>query len=214
MLLMQPVRADHKVKFLPERVIKSMAESARRILRISSASIFNVADCFRFLERNDPFGLGIIKVIFHSEGDFKEPAYVDIGTTRILHIKTLVWEDMDEGVPHGREVGGHELGHLALHDCWAQPFSGQKAKWINFEEESAEWQADKFASHFLITDENVENLIAPRFIAIGCGVPVGVARRKIGSRFSFTGDCCSKCGNFTLVRGQYNMRCDTCGKYS
>ena len=209
---MRPALGDHKVPLLYELQVKEKASFAREVFGVQE-NTFNVADCFRFLTRNDPFNRGLLKIAYHKEADFVWPAYMEIGKNNVFHVKQHVWEEMDEGTPEARDVGGHELGHLVLHDRWSQPFSGVMAKWISFDEESAEWQADKFDAHFLIPDSVVYQQILPRFVSMSCDITIRIARIKLGKSCGYIGECCSNCCNFTLVRGRYNLRCDTCGKY-
>ena len=64
--------------------------------------------------------------------------------------KALLTDD-----PCANYIAGHELGHISLHNHDAQPYSGVKKGWIDFKEQSAEWQANRFADYFLITDEEL-----------------------------------------------------------
>jgi predicted SprT family Zn-dependent metalloprotease len=139
------------------------------------------------------------------------PAYVVLGNNRSLNIQYSVWGEADEGIPAARFIVAHELGHLILHNHHAQRFSGEKSKWISFEEESGEWQANKFAEHALVSDEDVCSFITPRAISVHCAVEYDVARRRLGKSFKYSGECCQECGSFTLVRSGAWFKCDTCG---
>lgn len=92
------------------------------------------------------------------------------------------------------------------------------------EEERAEWQANTFASHFLITARVVDAFHDPQALARSCEVPQLLANERFEAATDakrrsarcarakgFTGDACSECGNFTLLATGLSTRCDTCG---
>jgi ribonucleoside-diphosphate reductase alpha chain len=46
-------------------------------------------------------------------------------------------------------------------------------------------------------------------------VQVAVMDRRTEARLKgYEGDCCSECGNYTMVRNGTCMKCDTCGSTS
>jgi Zn-dependent peptidase ImmA (M78 family) len=84
--------------------------------------------------------------------DGAEPLAYVTHNPPILHINQGVWEEAKLGEPEARRIVAHEIGHLVLHDHYAQPFSVDESAQIKFvqKEERAEWQANAFASYFLL----------------------------------------------------------------
>jgi hypothetical protein len=105
----------------------------------------------------------------------------------------------------------------------AKAFSREKSSQIRFidDDQSAEWQANTFAGHFLLPDPIVQKLIQKidhaRLIASICQVPEALALERIievkkaqqrKSRV-FGGGYCSKCGNFSLAQIGTLLKCKT-----
>jgi IrrE N-terminal-like domain len=138
------------------------------------------------------------------------PAFVEFRPIFSLNADKDMWDEGDENFPSSRRILAHEIGHLVMHDFHAQPFSGTKDEWIQ-EEFSAEWQADRFAEYFLISDVDARSYATPSSIASYCAVDYETAARRLGRKFRFLGDSCLNCGNFTLVSVGTCRVCDTCG---
>lgn len=208
------LRNDHKVDFRTEEAIKALAENARALLDPSGQPAFRVTDCIRKLKKQELFKQGKFEIKTFRRSAADPPAYVTFEPMRTLYIDEDIWEDADQNLPLPKYIVAHELGHLVLHSHYAQPYSGIKDKWIQKDELSAEWQADRFADYFLVSDAEVQFCITPNAIANHCGVERDVAIRRLGKKFKYFGDCCAACGNFALVRRGADSKCDICGNMS
>jgi hypothetical protein len=174
---------DYYVGSRSERSIAQIAQHLRDAHCSRNDHTFNVVE---FVERTLPGELrgskkGKLRVQFY-ERDFKEddPAYVKFDPLT-LHADSGVWTDarFDEG--YAREIIGHEIGHVVLHDHSAKAFSNDKSAQLPFadDEQSAEWQANTFADHFLVPDLIVQDLReVPRIAAI-CQVTEAFALRRV-----------------------------------
>ncbi len=203
------MRKDHKVSFRTEQSVKVSANKARAILAPPGLPAFNVVECILKLTREPILYYDKLDLIFENRNPPSSPAYVTFIPRRTLHVDEDVWGDAQENIPEFRYVLAHELGHLVLHDHYAQPFSGEKSKaWQD--EESAEWQADRFADHFLISDGELHEYVTPSAISNYCAVLREVALRRLGKQFRYTGECCPHCWNFTLVNAGLYDKCDVC----
>jgi hypothetical protein len=124
---------------------------------------------------------------------------------RTIWAKALLTDD-----PEANYIAGHELGHIALHSHDAQPYSGVKKGWIDFEELSAEWQANKFADYFLVTDQELMHYISPDVIAKICRAPLAVAERRFLEIAAMAECCCQKCFGTRVYRIRLDHFCWTC----
>jgi hypothetical protein len=204
------LRKDYKVSFRREESIKETAERVRAALGVSCRSDFSVTACIRRLTREPLLRKGLIELRFFRQSTPDPPAFVQFKPIVTLNVDKDIWDEADENIPSARDVLGHELGHLTLHDHYAQLFSGLREKWI-LEEESAEWQADRFCEYFLISDSDVKAYVTPNAISTHCAVPHHKAYRRLGRQFQYTDDICPNCGNLTMVRCPRYLICDTCG---
>ena len=82
--------------------------------------------------------------------------------------------------------------------------------WIDFEEESAEWQVNKFADYFLVTDEAVKYYISPDVIAQECMVPLSVAERRFLELAMYAECSCPECFGTRVFRIGLDHFCWTC----
>ncbi|MBI4921552.1 MAG: ImmA/IrrE family metallo-endopeptidase [Devosia nanyangense] len=150
-----------------------------------------------------------------------DKAWVDFAADR-LFVQQYIWDAAKRQEAFGRLVLAHEIGHLALHRDQVFAFSrGLEAK-LNFLEpsESAECQANWFAEALLLPDDVVLRMRHLSASSIGTLTLVSdrVAQRRIDLvqgdkryRRDYTGDACSECHNFTMVRTGTCLKCDTCG---
>jgi IrrE N-terminal-like domain len=124
---------------------------------------------------------------------------------RAVWTKALLSDD-----PDANYIAGHELGHIVLHNHDAQPYSGVKKGWIDFEQHSAEWQANKFADYFLVTDQELLRFISPDVIAKFCKVPLAVAERRFLEVARMAQCCCQQCFGTRVYRIRLDHFCWTC----
>jgi hypothetical protein len=203
------VRGDHYVPFMAPSSIKMAAEKLREFFHVAHDSNFNIVQCFRRLAEADVFGWGVLEIKFFHKTDVDKPAYVDIGNHRVLYVDYDIWREAELGDPKARNILAHELGHLVLHNHYAQPFSEGKDKRIP-DENSAEWQAHKFAEYFLLLDRDLQEYVSQRWIAIWCLVDEEIVRRRFRRQLSQIADFCDRCGG-AIFRAGLRTRCDICG---
>jgi IrrE N-terminal-like domain len=138
-----------------------------------------------------------------------------------LHIDNRIWKLAGKGEPYARYIVAHEIGHIVLHDEFAVAFSDEEAAQLAYlqDEESGEWQANIFASHFLVPDHIALRLGDVDVIAGLCVVTDELAAKRLKEAREakkivtpcYEGDMCSECGSFTLLRVGSSTKCDTCG---
>lgn len=164
---------------------------------------------------------GKLTIKFYPSDEIPERAFVTFDPVT-LHIDQQVWNDADLGKPYARHIIAHEVGHIVLHDEFAVAFSDEKAAQLVYiqNEESAEWQANKFADLFLAPDFVARKLNVPDLVAGLCVVSDELAARQIQEAQSakeivspYTSEVCGNCGNFTVLRNGSSLNCDTCDKY-
>lgn len=118
----------------------------------------------------------------------------------------------------------HEIGHILLHDHYANAFSSDKDAQVVFvgstKEDFAEWQAITFAGHLLLPTHVVRKFNDALILAAASNAPDRLIKdrlaavqsmKKVLSR-NYEGHVCGTCSNFTLVRSGNWTKCDTCGK--
>ncbi|HEY6577817.1 MAG TPA: ImmA/IrrE family metallo-endopeptidase [Rhizomicrobium sp.] len=214
---------DYVVSPRSEESIAQLAYKLRDVRGSREEPRFNIAD---FVKNTLPTHLkaikkGDLRLEFYDR-DFKEddPAFVSFNPPT-LNSDKQIWVDAGAGDSYPRFVMAHEIGHLVLHDRSAKAFSQDKSDQIQFidNEESAEWQANIFAGHFLLPDAVIQKIAQVSFIASICQVPEAlalervIAFRRVQERKNrtFAGGYCSKCGNFSLLQmnGSTLVKCTT-----
>ena len=114
-----------------------------------------------------------------------------------------------------RFILAHEIGHLVLHDHYEYAFSQDAAIQVPYvaDENSTEWQANKFAGHLLVPDHIATALCTVRDIVRQCGVLKELAaerlevalparKKELGVAF------CPKCGGLVATRNGIPDTCD------
>jgi hypothetical protein len=165
---------------------------------------------------------------FDREFDQEDPAYVEFNPVRrddyvTLHVDRRIWAPAEKGDSYACWVLAHEIGHVLLHDHYANAFSTDAETQKLFEgasqEDFAEWQAITFAGHLLIPTFVVQKFPDQKVLAAATNTPERLAvdrlkavqgMKKVLDR-PYEGDICSQCHNFTLVRNGCTTKCDTCG---
>jgi hypothetical protein len=221
------VLRDYKVRFRTEESLAEEALACRLFAGNENFARFNVVE---FVERILPSILarrrkGPLKIEFFDAREGETPAYVTFKPLT-LHVDREVWELAKLGEPEAKFIIAHEIGHILFHDHHAQGFSNDPSQQIKFaqKEERAEWQANTFASYFLILPRIVEAFHSSQELARACEVPQQLAderyeaaaeARRRSERCArakgYTGDIC-ECGNLTLVANGVCTKCDTCGR--
>jgi IrrE N-terminal-like domain len=223
------VRRDYKVPFRTKESLVQSALACREFAGNQNLARFNVVE---FVERVLPRILekrkkGQLKLKFFDMVERQAPAYVDFDESMTLYVDREIWELATLGDPYAKFVIAHEVGHIILHDHYAQAFSDDPNDQIKFaqDEESAEWQANMFASYFLVTPQVLKAFRDPQDLSRSCEVLQALANerfeeeeeaRRRSERCArakgYTGDPCTNCWNFTLVVSGLSTRCDICGE--
>jgi hypothetical protein len=204
------MRKDYHVPFRSEEFIKDVALYLRERLGVLHIPDCNPRKCLERMAQEGILKSGKIEIVPYTAKANEPPAFVTFNGNKILHVDQDVWADGGDNIPWAREILGHEIGHLALHTHYVQGFSGEKGRaWID--NESSEWQADRFLDHFLITDEDIRRYKAPNAIVNHCAVEFHIVFRRLGESFRYSGECCQTCENFTLTDEGNSLKCDTCG---
>lgn len=157
------------------------------------------------------------------DSSLEEAAYVRQSMTgghSTLYVCRSVWEGAKQGVRDDVFVIAHEAGHLMLHDILIQSFSNSdedhRPKFVTQAEDSAEWQANKFADHLLAPSEIIQRVRDPEMIMTKCRVSRSTAERRVRDvaeedwRYKYEGDACPECCNFTVIRTGTRLKCRTC----
>jgi IrrE N-terminal-like domain len=229
---------NHKVAFKSEETIAAIAAKCWTLSQQTRPFIFDV---MAFL-KNVLIGQSIDDVVttrgrkkgklsvefFDREFDQEDPAYVKFDPTRrdnyvTLHVDRKIWELAERGDSYACWVLAHEIGHILLHDHYANAFSSDKNAQVIFvgstKEDFAEWQAITFAGHLLLPTHVVQKFNDALILAAASNAPDRLVKdrlaavqnmKKVLSR-NYEGQICGTCSNFTLVRIGNWTKCDTCG---
>jgi hypothetical protein len=222
---MSAPRKDYKVPFRSEEAIAQEALALRAAAGIKNLAYFNVVEFVEdrlrvFYTKKGPL---IIDLFDATVGD--DLAYVTFNPLT-LHIDKETWRLARLGEPDARLIVAHEVGHIILHDHHAKAFSNDPSQKLNFvqNEESAEWQATRFAWHFLLPSHIVSAFASIRELAAAASVAENIATERFDAvmednaraarisalRSHCEGDACTNCGNFTLVGDGTNRKCVYC----
>lgn len=163
-----------KVRPLSTETISSTANEIRNQLHPSTSHFIDIV---RVLEINLP----LLIPDFEFEICTVDELGSDHGRTYPDQMRIEIREDIYEGAIWGqgrdRFTLAHELGHLVLHQD--VPFTHNTTNSLNMKiYENSEWQADIFASAFLMPDELIKNCTNIDEIAQKCKVSVSAARAR------------------------------------
>jgi IrrE N-terminal-like domain len=209
---------DYKVPFKSEESIAKIALEWRRAAGSINSAYFNIVDFIetvlvKHLRRRDG-----LKIRFFEAGPEDDPAFVTYKSLT-LHIDSELWKLAKLGEPGARYIVAHEIGHVILHDYHAKAFSTDASQNLKFvqNENSAEWQAHRFADHLLLPNELVKAFTEVTSMAQSCSVPQELASERFSKVHAvkrmlrgYSGEACPTCNNFTLFRVGLFQRCDTC----
>lgn len=211
--------SDYKVPTSRSTIeLAADADALRRRLGVDLKLDFDPLEAIRLFQRVEIPRKGLLKVSPFNAPQGVPRARVKFAPLRLM-IDQGVWEAaIDDHDPEARFILNHEIGHMIEHNNEAKAFSEADSKRLKAwpKEYLAEWQADTFADHISLPWKFVEALdFDAKAIAQRCNVPKAVALRQIEAlrrSKNYTGDACSFCGNFTLVRRNWSLRCDTCNR--
>jgi hypothetical protein len=218
---------DHKVPWLGAEKIEHFALEWRKLEGNHNAPTF---DILAFLNHRLPHLLvgKAMEIIPRDDSEFAEPALVkfylekEYGYQRAeLHIKRWVLDQAKFGDEEARLIIAHEIGHLILHDASAPRFSPGADKNLKFlqNEESAEWQAKRFADAFLVPLHVAASFLRAEELATYCHVGLDCARRRLLAvcsvaleQKSYSGNSCGNCGAYRMKSFGMSNFCEECGK--
>jgi hypothetical protein len=228
---------DHKVTFRSEDAIASIAAQCWTTSQQTRPFTFDVMGFVKNVlidqsidavvrTRGRKKGKLSIK-FFDREFAQEDPAYVEFDPTQrdnyvTLHVDRKIWERAERGDSYACWVLAHEIGHILLHDHYANAFSKDEESRPPFtgsKEDFAEWQAITFAGYLLLPTHVVQKFNDATMLAAACNAPdrlvtdrLAAVRsiKKVLSR-NYDGEMCGKCNSFTLVRSGNWTKCDTCG---
>lgn len=212
---MPPRFTDYFVSYRTEESIAEIALSWRK-----AGGIFNDAnfDIVTFVEKvlTRRLKKDVLRIEFFNSDIADEFAFVTYEPLT-LHIEKEIWNDAKMGEPKSRHILAHEIGHIILHDHYAQRFSNDPSKQLNFlqNENSAEWQANRFADHFLAPDHLVRGFCNSFSLAQSCLLLSELAGERFSkvhqARHGYSGELCPNCNNFSLIRKGLLQGCSRCG---
>lgn len=165
---------------------------------------------------------------FERESPFDDPAYVEFDPDQrdnyvTLHVDRKVWEQAKRGDSFSCEILTHEIGHVLLHDHYANAFSSgpsekQKLFAGSIKEDFAEWQAITFTKHALIPNRAVLKFDDASLLSAATNTTLKFAKERLAERNAIasmrrtpTGDFCGNCGSFDVFESGSGSRCEVCG---
>ena len=202
---------DHKVRRLTAPEIKEVARRYREKFFGNTLGPVKVVKAIIKLSQGRDSRGDQLKIEISSLSKLGAPAVVSYNPLKIEFDRKLWTKALLSDDPEANFVAAHELGHIALHNNDAQPYSGVKKKWIDFDEESAEWQANKFADYLLVTDDQIQHTITPELIAAICNVTEEVASRRYFEIAKPAQCCCERCYGTRVFRIISIHSCQECG---
>ncbi|MBD1572479.1 ImmA/IrrE family metallo-endopeptidase [Vibrio sp. S17_S38] len=142
-------KLGHKVKPMSAKKIQEEAQFARDTFYLSKPKV-KICHLLEALQEIGTLTLEILED--HELGDEEARAFPD---KNHIQVKNSVYEAACVGCGHSIFTLAHELGHLMLHKNAKPSFARGSHKIY----EDSEWQADTFASEFLmdsrLIDENI-----------------------------------------------------------
>ena len=146
---MSSLQSGFRVPPQSKSKIKTIANNARAALNIPPGPF----DAELLLERLHTFGIVVDVFDKVSAPVPKEVEACWVPTSNTLFIRDTVYADICSGEPRGRFTVAHELGHIILaHQVTANRESASADMKIF---ENSEWQANTFASEFLMPEEEI-----------------------------------------------------------
>lgn len=155
--------------------IKTIAQNARAALNIPSGAL----NAELLLERLHTYG---IVVDVFDKASAPVPLEVEacwVPNSRTLFIRDTVYGDICNGEPRGRFTVAHELGHILLAH---QVTVNRELASLNMRKyENSEWQANTFASEFLMPEAEMhqKNLRTTQAVAAHFKVSLKAAEIRV-----------------------------------
>jgi hypothetical protein len=171
---------DYKVPPRSAKVIEAIVLAWRDRLGVPN----DWAPCMiRLLEIELPKipKLGQFALIARSDQEMGEAeAYTQFNPPHIV-VRNSVYQLARKGNGRDRMTLAHELGHLVMHPGASKLRSESSRLASDLKPyESAEWQANKFASLFLMPSHIAREFVSPSQLAESCGVSHRAAQIRFG----------------------------------
>ncbi|UYO47354.1 ImmA/IrrE family metallo-endopeptidase [Rhodopseudomonas palustris] len=220
---------DYKVAFRSEAFIAEAASKCRAIgtrpgLRyvdlkvvLNELEAHGVESIFRIKGTKSK---GRLKIEVIKNDQSQPEAYVVFSPCLTLRVQEGVWTRFQAGHSKEQEIIAHEIGHIVLHDDNAKPYSPDGSRQISFadQENSAEWQAHRFADHLLVPTTLAQQINDVDGIAIACNVTEAFAAERLEAVRAikkplnlFSSEPCPHCGTSLLVTQGQSKKCNWCG---
>lgn len=221
---------DHKVPYRSEAFLASAATTCRRIGAAPESNRVNLQIILEELQAHGVESIftipgmkrkGRLKIEIIEDSPNEFLAYVKFKPTLTMFIQRTVWIRFREGHTEEQVIVAHEIGHIMLHDDEAKQFSRDESLQINFadDENSAEWQANRFADHLLVPTRLAQQYNDAIQIAFLCNVPDYFAHERLANVRQIKkvldptlfGEPCLRCGDFSVVESAAGCSCKSCG---
>lgn len=162
---------------------------------------------------------GTLQIEFYDAPEGGDLAFVKFDPLT-LQVDREVWRLAKQGEPKARFIIAHEIGHIMLHEHDVQHFSNDPSVMLKYQEKehSAEWQANTFASYFLVPSRLMVAFDKIEDMMQACAVDEPLILNRYDAenllkikrqRVVQDGQLCSTCGNFS-VTGDGICRSDNC----
>lgn len=208
---------DAPVHPMEETEIAGLAARLRSLCRVSPVERLDIGIVLDWLTQNSLPEKGKLEIVECNPDQNHYKAVVTFDPLRLKIFKTTLLHGR-LGNPLSKYIIAHEIGHMVFHNRYAKPFSVNPVAPTIFMNKSAEWQANKFADHFLFPDHILMEMVSIDGAIKRCGITreLAEARWPLRNRLlkvnrSYAGDQCPECQSFTLVEKGIRMKCDTCG---
>ncbi|MFU1583910.1 ImmA/IrrE family metallo-endopeptidase [Escherichia coli] len=134
----------HRVSPLSTSMIKSYAHRLRDVLQISNHTYLRLDVLLEGLMASESIELEIVE-----DHELPKRYAVTYPDKNKIVLQRSVYDAVCNGENHARFTVAHELGHLVMHRNQSI-YARNKTSGGHKIYEDSEWQADVFASHFLI----------------------------------------------------------------
>ncbi len=212
---------DFKVARLSYKDLKSVAQQLRMLGDIhAEKKNFDIVDLLHNVvipalkKEGKHFDIEVDDAMEH-------PAEVDL-QKQTLFLESWIITAARKGNFRARLILAHEIAHMILHKDQVMAFSADKAVQLGFleDEDSAEWQAQKFASLLLLPDEIIVSTrkLDPEVASIVTLVePEVLTERRVDYEIQnrvaldHLVECQCECGNLSVIKFGAGSLCGRCG---
>lgn len=141
-------KLGHKVKPRSIAAIEDLAKTARDAFGITGQRV-KICHLIEALQEISPLTIEILED--YELGDEEARAFPD---QNHVQVKNSIYEAACDGCGHAAFTLAHELGHILLHKGEKPSFARGEVRQHKIYEDS-EWQADTFASAFLMDSRHI-----------------------------------------------------------